>query len=153
VPPPPTDRSAQNRRIAAALLELGTDALALAVRAATGHRLRGPAGSRSPAAAPPASEAAAAVAPPPESKAVAAVAPPPESKAVAAVAPPPASEGAAAVAPPPASEAAAAVAPPLPPGEDAAARIDAARERLRSRIAAPAEEDRGPEPPADEQRA
>ncbi|MDX6720961.1 MAG: hypothetical protein QOJ63_3215 [Solirubrobacteraceae bacterium] len=51
MPPPAADRSPQGRRIAAALLELGADALALAVRAATGHRLRGAAGSRSAPAA------------------------------------------------------------------------------------------------------
>jgi hypothetical protein len=106
VPPTPEDRRAQTRRIAAALRELGADALALAVRATTGHALRQPVGTRSAGAATPTARAVAAVHAP-----------------EAAAAPPPATSG-----------------------EDAAARIDAARERLRSRIAAPADEAQGREP-------
>jgi hypothetical protein len=115
VPPRAADRSAQNRRITAALLELGADALALAVRATTGHRLRGPAGARStPGAVTQRSETVAAARAP--------------AASTASRAPPPSTSG-----------------------EDAAARIDAARERLRSRIAAPADEDPDPAPPAERQ--
>jgi hypothetical protein len=113
VPPTPDDRRAQTRRLAAALLELGADALALAVRATTGHTPRDAAGARSPGS------------------------PTPETQAVAAAHAP----QAAATPPPPTS------------GEDAAARIDAARERLRSRIAAPVDEAQGGEPSAGEQGA
>jgi hypothetical protein len=143
VPPLPQD-SPSARQVMATLLELGADALRFGVRAATGRGGRQP-DARSDRGADvdealPATAHEAAV--PDDATAVddavsgyAVAAATAQSAAAAAVA--------AALAPPAANE------PSPADGETAAARIDAARERLRARIVAPADED---QPPRDDAR-
>jgi hypothetical protein len=144
--PPPPDSGPSVRQIAAALLELGADALRLGARAATGRAARQPAAPGEHAAdvdeALPGDAATA-----PQDAIPGGAVPADDAISGDAVAAATAQPAAAAAAVAALGPSAANEPSPAADGETAAARIDDARERLRARIVAPTDEDRPPQSP------